>query len=262
MSITLTPFIEQSLCHGHTWTVENEDVLAEQIALIALGQAHHVQKILVGSGLRRTNVDLEAAKDAIRMLTVAGDDPSHRDGWVFQCISWIAAHKAAPSGIIVTPQMVHAQKGFDGMQIEIDFVSKKVTAAIIFEDKATVNARDTIRDKVWPEFEKLEAGNRMNEVTAQVVGLLQTVPSVDRDEAIEKILWKEVRRYRVSVTVTDTHNNSKGRKRLFAGYDEIAANPLERRRGETFLVPKLREWMQGIAAKSIAAINAKVTANV
>lgn len=262
MSITLTPYFENDLCHGFTWTVLNEDLLAEQIAIIALGNSHHVQRILVGTGVKHANVNLEAAKGAIRLLTVPKDDSSHRDGWIFQCISWIAAHQATPNGIIVTPQMVHAQKGFDGMQIEIDATSNKISAVIIFEDKATVNARNTITGKVWPEFRKLEAGQRTNEVTAQVIGLLQGVPLIDRDEAIENILWKEARRYRVSVTITDTPDNSDGRKSLFAGYEQVAANPIERRRGETFLIPNLRAWMQTIADKAIAAINVKVAANV
>lgn len=39
------------------------------------------------------------------MLTVAaGADPYHRDGWIFQVMSWIAAYRATPNSIIRPPQ--------------------------------------------------------------------------------------------------------------------------------------------------------------
>ena len=102
----------------------------------------------------------------------------------------------------------------------------------------------------------------MNEVTAQVVSLLQANGIQDPDEAIENILWKNVRRYRVSVTIDDKHNSSKGREDLFSGYEGIAADPISRRRAETICIPELREWMQQIADKSISAIRAKAVTNV
>lgn len=148
MPITLTPYQYQELCHGHAWTIENEDVLAEQIASVALGYAFHVQKIIAGARLTLQPVPVRQAEEAIKLLTVNGDTPWHRDGWMFQVISWLAARCAAPDGIIRVPQMIHADKGFDGLQIELDSETGLVTAAIIFEDKATDNPRDTIRDEV------------------------------------------------------------------------------------------------------------------
>jgi hypothetical protein len=254
MSITLTPFEHGELCHGSTWTVEDEDVLADQIARIALGQSRHVQKILAGANLGPTPTTANAAAGAITLLTVTGEDPWHRDGWIFQAMSWIAANRATPGGIIRSPHMILAHKGFDGLQLELDRDTGAVVAAVIFEDKATDNPRDTIRDDVWPEFSKLEAGERENVLTAEVVALLQTQPGIDPDIAIQNIIWKEARCYRISITVGDTHANDAGRLRLFRDYDTIAAGAVKRRRGETFCIHDLRRWMNELAQKAIVAV--------
>lgn len=263
MSIKLTPFKHGTLCHGNTWIVEDESVLAQRIARVALGQARHIQKILAGASVPAPATTEYAARDAIKLLTVTpGDDPWHRDGWMFQVLSWIAAYRAAPDSIISTPHIRLADKGFDGLEVEIDRKTGKVTGAIIFEDKATDNPRATIRDDVWSEFVALEAGERENMLTAEVVALLSTKPDLDPDVAIENIIWGNVRRYRVSITVGDSHSSEAGRRRLFKGYDEIAAGDINRRRAETFYVEALRPWMQQLAEKAIAIVRTEMEPHV
>jgi len=46
MTMTLVPIDHGELCHGWAWTVDDEDVLAERVARIVLGQYRHVAKIL------------------------------------------------------------------------------------------------------------------------------------------------------------------------------------------------------------------------
>jgi hypothetical protein len=180
---------------------------------------------------------------------------------MFQAMSWIAANKATPNGVIRGPQMITADKGFDGLQLKLDD-AKKVVAAIIFEDKATDDPRNTIRDKVWPEFSMFESGDRENELTAGITAILQTQPDIDPDTAIETILWKDVRHYRISITVGNTHANDAGRQRLFKGYDEAIAGIDEKRRGETFHIDDLRGWMEDLAQKAITSIQNKATTHV
>jgi hypothetical protein len=85
---------------------------------------------------------------------------------------------------------------------------------------------------------------------------LETLPGVDPDIAIQNIIWKEARHYRISITVGDTHNVDAGRMNLFQGYDTITEGPLKKRRGETFHVHNLRQWMERLAHKAIAAVQA------
>ena len=120
MPITLTPFEDGELCHGWSWTIADEEALARQIAIVAVGHSRHVERILAGAQLAPAPTTASSAKAAVKLLTVAGNDPSHRDGWMFQVISWIAAHRATPGGLIRAPQMRLADKGFDGLQLELD----------------------------------------------------------------------------------------------------------------------------------------------
>ena len=59
-------------------------------------------------------------------------------------MSWIVASQANPSALIRAPHMILAHKGFDGLLLELDAATSVVTAAVIFEDKATSNPRQTI----------------------------------------------------------------------------------------------------------------------
>lgn len=92
-------------------------------------------------------VTLAAKKDAIALLSLKPDEkPWHRDGWMFQAISWIAAHN--DGGIAIrAPHLIKAHKGFDGLKLELSDAGE-VTAVVVFEDKATENPRATIRDDV------------------------------------------------------------------------------------------------------------------
>lgn len=265
MTLSLTPIEHGELCHGWTWTVDDEDVLAERVARIVLGQYRHVAKILSGAGLPGPAANAEQANAAIKQLKLTdGADPWHRDGWLFQAISWIAAHQQPSAALTRLPHIRKADKGFDGMQLSLNAEGTVVTAVVIFEDKATDNARDTIRDDVWPGIVALERGERLNELSQEVSGMLDAHatadPLFDLDTAIADTLWHEVRRYRVSITVGDTHNSSTTRAGLFKGFDESAPGPAERRRADTIYLPTMRSWMTAFAGRVILKI--KVIAGV
>jgi hypothetical protein len=263
MPVVLTPFTEGTLCHGCAWTIGDIPQLALHVAQVALGQSRHVAKILAGADVAPPPTSESMRAAAIDLLTVpAGADPWHRDGWMFQTISWLAANRANPAAVIRAPHMILAHKGFDGLQLEIDTSSGLVIAAVIFEDKATDNPRDTIRDEVWPDFKLLEAGERENVLSADVSALLITRPDIDADKAIENIIWRQIRRYRVSITVGATHASSAGRQRLFRGFDDIASGDVQRRRGEILHVDQLRPWMASLATAAISALNTMAVANV
>jgi hypothetical protein len=259
MPIDLTPFQHGTLCFGNTWSVADESALALHVARVALGQDRHIQKILAGASLAAPPTTSRAAAAAIELLTVpAGEDPWHRDGWIFQVLSWIAAHRASPNSIIRAPQMILAQKGFDGLELLVDTPNGKIEGAVIFEDKATDKPRKTIQEKVWPEFAALESGQSENVLVSEVLGLLATRPHIDPDAAIEKVLWNQVRRYRISITVGDAHASERGRRRLFSGYDTIASGEAHRRRAETIYISNMRAWMQALAQQAIIAVQVEV----
>lgn len=259
MAIHITPFDHEDLCQGVTWSILDEDALANQIARIALGYAHHIQSILSGSGLVMPKSAADNIEGAIDLLTVQGADPSHRDGWLFQTISYIAAVIQDPDGIFDAPHMQHAAKGLDGLKLEYDSSTNTVASVVIFEDKATTNPRPTIATKkdkkgndvsVWGEFTQIESNKRQPLITNKISTLLPTVSKISIDEAIEKIVWKENRKYRVSITVGDAHANDKGRKRLFKGYNAVVPGGNDRRRAETLHLKDVRAWLDELAEKA------------
>ncbi|MBL4615673.1 MAG: hypothetical protein JKY27_12475 [Magnetovibrio sp.] len=265
MPISLISFEQNDAFFGYSWKVDDENELARQIAVIALGYSHHVQKILTNTHVLMPGTAYDNIPSALELLTVEGADPSHRDGWIFQAISWIAALKSCPEAVIAAPHMQHADKGFDGLQLKLDEQNSKVLSAIIFEDKATANPRDTIlrKDKgVWKEFGDLEAGTRSGFFTAKVVALLKSETKLDPDSAIETVIWKEARKYRVSITVAQNHSTADGRGKLFKGYGDVVSGKTERRRAETIHVDSLRPWLDRVAEKAKLAVHSEAKKSV
>jgi len=253
MTLVLKQIDHDDLCHGWEWSVDNIDVLAERVARVALGQYRHVAQILEGLNVAAPAAKAAYAGDALAKLKVAKNgDPWQRDGWLFQVISWIAANQQKMDSALAPPHIFHAHKGFDGMQLELSDDRKSVTAVIVFEDKATEDARATIRDDVWPDIAKFEEGKRIAELTHEATALLETqqhlYPELQIDDAIDRILWQEARRYRVSITIDDTHAKEPDRRRLFKDFDTSAAGEVIRRRAETMHFDDLRDWMDKFAA--------------
>lgn len=259
MAIKLTPIAHGSLCHGHKWDVTDESQLAEFIAFVALGHARHVIRVLTaGPAVTPPPSGSAAAKSAISMLTVSGSDPSHRDGWMFQVISWLAAHAGSPDSLLKAPHIRHADKGLDGLRVDLNTTTGRAKAVVIFEDKATVNPRDTIRDQVWPELKAFEAGSKENELVAELTALLQTRGGIDIDAVLKGVLWKRDRYFRVSITVDDSHGTDTARKKLFKGFNEIVKGAKVRRAGETLQLTAMRTWMESLANKAIASLKKRL----
>ena len=259
MALTLEKVGAPGLCEGSEWVVLDEDALAEHVARIAVGHYRHVAKILLGERATASSVIQAAKTDAIKLLTLKVDEkPWHRDGWLFQAISWIAAHDAG--GVAIrAPQLIKAHKGFDGLKLELNEAGEPI-AVIIFEDKATDQPRDTLREEVWPGIMKLEQGERTNELSQEVSCLLEaqlkSFPNLNVDAAVQQIVWKNARRYRVAITVDEPHVAAAKRKRLFKDFDTHAPGDIVRRGAETLFVPNLRPWMQALADKAVTKIKA------
>ncbi len=145
------------------------------------------------------------------------------------------------------PHLIRADKGFDGLQIVLDG-QDAIKAAIIFEDKATVQPRKTIRESVWPEFASFEQGLGVNRLTQEATAILKSSGFNNAPQAVAKIVWKNARSYRVSITASKSTSTS--RASLFKDYEVTVPGERGRRRAEVFEVPNLRDWMNDLAAKA------------
>lgn len=259
MVIALTPIREGELWAGFTWTVEDENALAGLLARVAIGQARVAERILHEEGLVRIDYPLGGHQGARNLLKVGpSGDPAHRDGWIFQVISWIAAHRAGKPGVIRSPHMRHADKGLDGLLVEFD--DAEIARVVISEEKATGNARTMVRGRVWPEFQDFETGRRDPELVDGVSTLLAGSGHPNPDAVVAAILWTQKRAYRVAVTIGNTHASAKGLKALYKGYEEAVSGEIGRRRAEAFQVLNLRPWFESIAIRATAIIDAEEAA--
>ena len=258
MPLSFTPISMEGRWHGFTWTVQNEHELAVVLARVAIGQSAVVERILHEAGCLAPDMPSGGAQGARRLLTVkVGYPTAHRDGWIFQVISWVAAHLQAAAAeektLIRPPQMIHAEKGQDGLLIE--YSDGDIARVVICEDKATKNPRKQFREAVLPEFDYYETGARDNELIAEVTSILARHAVHDADEAIANILWHNQRAYRVAVTVTANHTLPPAQVRLFKGYETTVRGHITRRRVELMPLADLRPWIRNLADKALAIID-------
>jgi len=111
-----------------------------------------------------------------------------------------------------------------------------------------------IRDEVWPEFTRMENGERNHELISELTELLDRTPGVDVKQAVDRIFRRQGLGYRVAITIADAHVSAAGIKRLFKGYEDSVAGRPGRRLGHVLHVSDLRPWMQSIADLAILEI--------
>jgi hypothetical protein len=184
----------------------------------------------------------------------------HRDGLVFQAISWVAARQLAPGDALMrAPHVRPADKGIDGVLIERPCAARPVWRLVVSEDKATDYPRDTVRDEVWPEIVAFERGDRDREITSEASALAGALSDpAEVDALLGHVLWSEHRQYRVSVAVGAEHEPNAGADQLFKGFETHApGDDCSRRRGEVLLVGgALRPWMDCFCAQVADALRA------
>ncbi|MBR9806486.1 MAG: hypothetical protein GYB49_04585 [Alphaproteobacteria bacterium] len=264
MPVSFTPINNGKKWTGAAWVVACDETLALHIAKVALGQARHVARILRETDCAAVAAPKSAYAGARDVLTVqAGEKPYHRDGWIFQVISWIAAHKQSPGDLIRAPQMIKADKGFDGIQVRFIPTKGGSATVIICEEKATTTPRGKITSQVWPEFESLETGTRDNELVAVVTDLL-TIHSLgeEADQIVSSILWESARAYRVSMTAGDRQSTPDGLKKLFKGYEDVVTGDVSRRRAEILHLSNIRGWLDAIANQALRQLDEMEAAHV
>lgn len=263
MPITFSAISNKDDWAGSSWTIAKDDDLAELIARVALGQSRYVRRVLKETGFAAPDPKETELSGALKLL-IANDPkkPWHRDGWMFQVISWIAANLQDPEDLIAPPHMIHAHKGFDGIHVRVDPKTHQISSVVICEEKATDNARKMVRDRIWKEFKGMQSGERDNELAAEITRLLETAKGIDVDEAVETVVWKNARHYRIAITIDDNHIDAEGQKELFDGYSAVVGGEVVRRRGEVLHLDNMRAWMAALADNAVERAKTMVAANV
>lgn len=258
MPITFTPIVSDPHWSGCRWTIDDDDELAKLVARVALGQSHYALRILKETGFVGPKAAASTLTGAIALLTATNpEEPWHRDGWLFQVISWIAAHMQEPNGLIMEPHMIHAHKGFDGVHVRLNADTGGVETVVICEEKATKNARKMVL-RIWDEFKGMEKGDSDHRLISEVMVILKLKGGLDVDKAIEKLIWNNARAYRVAITTKQDADLDS----IFEGYSDTVAGQITKRRSEVLPLAKLRPWMDAIATRARGYAEEIVNGNI
>lgn len=244
----------QNLCSVSVWQMNNRGLLAEMTASIVVGYYTHVESLLRGRNPHEFQISFNAKQKAIDYLTLHSEsDRWHRDGWMFQIISWITARKFLNGYIGNPPHPKPANHGLDGLWV-LSQPDGAVSHVIICEDKATDNPRKTIREQVWPEFLSHESGEKDAILINNLQSLLSTNSVHNLEEVISGIMLRDLRRYRVSIT-TENGLQLVDLERLFKGYEINVSGPVEKRDAVVFPIDNMRDWMDVFAVEVIQIIS-------
>lgn len=251
---------------GLLWSVDNLEELANLIAVIAIGQAQHAARIiqeLEPHGPALSDADLYAGARG-QMLIRGTTEPQkkvsryHRDGFLFECMSWIIARQTSTDRTFLKdPHISATTQGLDGLAIEMDPDMPVMINATIFEDKCTKNPRQKFQQEVMRTFSEHHASKRKRDLVANAVSLIKEsgLDGTAATKAAARILDKGFRTYRASLTVGAAITTTKKRKELFAGFSDLNDIKKVQRVGATLVVNgDLREWFQELANSVIAAL--------
>lgn len=248
--VKIEPHAEVLPFRGGTLIIGDRAQLVGLVARLVLGQHLHVESVLTGVPAVDIPVTSAMIDRASQQLTSPAD-VYHRDGWIFQMISWIAARSASADRTLAAPHMQPTRQGFDCLYLELpDGATPMMT---ICEDKATENSRDKIRDEVFAFFGACERGHRDAELLAELTVLLQR--RQDRssiDSIINAVQWERVRNYSASITAEPAV--AARVRALFDGYTACVAGDDHRRTAIVFSVEDLRSWMTTFCAEVVAAM--------
>ncbi|MFT7898404.1 hypothetical protein VBY74_00355 [Tenacibaculum ascidiaceicola] len=198
---------------------------------------------------------------AIEKLNVSEDvHVIHRDGWLFQMISWLvlALRNLGNNYYTQHPHFAPAQHGIDGLSIVLK-TDNTIDKIIITEDKCTENPRNSIRNQVFPEFRDFEDGKKDSALISVLSSLIAHLDAGTVFQSVQNDIYNtDLRMYRVGITREQSHNSIRGRRRLFKDYDSyVKGTSCDRRSGATIHLGDMRNWMQDFSNMVINYLESK-----
>ncbi len=250
---------------GLEWSIDDINALAALIAVIALGQAEHAAEIiaeLAPSAAAYTQADL--VDDAKAQMAISGKTAeqrkasrTRRDGFLFECISWIAARQQGDERTFIKdPHLDATTHGLDGLVLQLAPDQAEILSVTICEDKCTANPRAMFRRDVLKTFGEHHRNKRARDLVANAVVLIRDsgVRGTAAVLAAARVTDKSLRCYRAALTTGALA--TEGRRRLFAGYAELDGIAQAQRVGATLpLTSPLRPWFQALAEAVIGALD-------
>jgi hypothetical protein len=246
---------------GSVWTVADPDMLAEVCAQILIGRALHASMILDGVHPAGTPPIVSVAlKEKLRMELHPQTDPKiwHRDGLLFETISWVAARLTATvNDAISDPHLKATNQGTDCVKVTIDPETRTLTRATVYEYKCTTNWRQLFSQDVLAAFREYVSGERDNQLAQAAITLLISLGLApqERNAAYDELVRTRPLAFEASLTVAPSGFTAEQRLALFGGYDAIAGD-IATRGGNTMPLDDVRAWFAAFSARVWARIEA------
>ena len=271
-------------CNLTEWSIDpaKRDKLVKILAYLYLRQEQNAERIIETLETRTRSSTERVLPNAIAKLTAPrpadievsqhGDEVErkkaadrikvsiwHRDGHLFQYLSWVVARLANPNDILTPPHVRQADKGFDGFIIEFDDAQKQVQKVVLCEDKASQDPRRLVTKKggVWDEITSICAGEREDEASSALTTLLKAVPGLSDEEledAVDAIFWEKTRQFRVSIATGEDQRGTTDFAHLVAGFDNVALGALSSRIGGVLPFDDVRNGLHQLAQDVIAKL--------
>jgi hypothetical protein len=277
MPISFKSHPNQQTCRLAQWTIENLEQLVEALAWLYVRKPRHAAKIieklapgvaifpgrefdaareLLSVDTSDIENDLQSADPTVRKKAEDKRDvrTEHRDGLLFQHLSWVAASLQYPGSYLTAPHVRTADKGFDGVVVTIDD-NTSLGAVILCEDKATVNPRQLVTQSIWKELADVCKGAKDLEILDAVTALLDKIEGIDSERALQGISWDKLRHYRVSLTAPETQKKKDSFAHIFKGFEKVVAGALGTRIAEFIALPDVRKFLDDLAQRVIAELD-------
>lgn len=268
---------DNDVCVLTQWSVDQYDVLVDALAWLYLRKPLHSFRIMQGLepgtiglfgnakqgaidlllyDISDIVADLKSADADIRESAKKKHDArmSHRDGLLFQHISWIAARLQFPTAEATPPHVRKADKGFDGVLVDVDIANVQLSRVVLCEDKASISPRGLVTSSIWPDVKSIIAGNRDIEVLDAITPLLSSLQEEDRELAIARLVWERARHFRVALTVGDDQIQNDAYNHLFNGFDDNAGGKVTARLAEVMPMKDVRKYLDDLATQVVAKI--------
>lgn len=264
-------------CDFSEWSIErsSRSKMVEVIAYLYLRQEENAQRVIKALEPRRRASKGKVAQNVVRKLSAprakdveilrSGNDAEkeaasnrietsiiHRDGLLFQHVSWVAARLDLPNGYMTSPHVRQADKGFDGFIIELNNSGHQIKRVVLCEDKASMSPRGLITSKVWPEIKSIQCGDRDDEILADLVTLLKGVPDIDAEAAVDEMFWEGVREFRVAVATGEDQRKDGSLSHIIVGFEAAAGGELRSRTAGVLAFDDVRNGL-ALLANEVAA---------
>jgi hypothetical protein len=248
-------------CLGSVWTVADTDALAGVCAQILIGRALHAAMILDGVHPAGTPPIVSAAlKEKLRLELHPQTGPKtwHRDGLLFEIISWVAARlTATENDAISDPHLKATNQGTDCVKVTIDPGARTLTRATVYEYKCTTNWRQLFSQDVLAAFKEYVSGERDNQLAQAAITLLIGLGFTpeERDAAYDELVRARPLAFQASLTVAPSDFTTDQRLALFTGYGAVG-DDIAVRSGSIMPLDDVRAWFSAFSTRVWTRIEA------